>query len=202
MCHRTADIQKKKTFIANRLCSLILLFFVWNICVSYLKPLYMLLVVDRKQTWKNHISVPGTFYFTTWTVSKRWAHAERMMSVFWTNNECTLNSVSTYKRGKISVCRAQTKCKVNGVRTANDKWTLCERKINDLFEVPLEYILILYFVGKQEKKPKWLPYPASCSAKFFYHILFFTKHLYLHVGIRVQKRQKWRRWYFYKRVIE
>lgn len=160
----------------------------------------MLLVVDRKQTWKNHISVPGTFYFTTWTVSKRWAHAERMMSIFWTNNECTLNSVSTYKRGMISVCRAQTKCKVNGVRTANDMWTLCERKIN---EVPLEYILILYFVGNQEKK-KQIDYRILHPVLQNFSIISFslTKHLYLHVGIRVQKRQKWRRWYFHKRVIE
>lgn len=107
---------------------------------------------------------------------------------------------------------------INGERLAfaerkqSAKWTVYARRtisehfVNARLTIYSKYLwsISLYCISSvnRKKKPKWLPYPASCSAKFFYHILFFTKHLYLHVGIRVQKRQKWRRWYFYKRVIE
>lgn len=60
--------------------------------------------------------------------------------------------------------RAQMERKVNGERTANDVNALCtqdERFIRSASGV----MLILYFVGNQEKKTNRLQYPASCSAK-------------------------------------
>lgn len=84
--------------------------------------------------------------------------------------------------------RAQMERKVNGAHTANDMSKLCERTMNDLFEVPRE--VSLHCISSEISTV--LQTTVYCILfRQKNSILFFslTLHLYLH-GISVQKRQK------------
>lgn len=81
------------------------------------------------------LTVPETFFFPP----EQWSNTERMVSALWANTE--RNLLSVYERWMMSQSRAQMEGKVNGECTLNDMWTLCKRKMNDLFGVPRELSL-------------------------------------------------------------
>lgn len=130
----------------------------WNyIVIIWPGVIYEIKVWWTSQSYKtkNNLLVLSVHFFFFWSYLYRctvlqflkrstfptewWSNAERMVSALWANAE--RNSLSVYERWMMRESRAQMERKVNGECTLNDMWTLCKRKMNDLFGVPRELSL-------------------------------------------------------------